>query len=72
MFFATLPFTTEGVLMLRLRLLLFFESMWLPNARSRTTLPVGVTFTRLAVALCVFIFGIYLLLTVILRLRPAI
>ena len=51
MFFATLPVIVAGVLMLRFRDLLFFESIWLPNDRSRITLPVGVNLTRLAVAL---------------------
>ena len=53
-----LPFTTAVVLMFRLRDLLFFESMWFPNARRRVSLPVLVSLMRLAVPLWVFIFGI--------------
>jgi len=59
-FFAMLPVTVAVVLMLRLRALLFFESMWFPNARRRVSLPVLVSLMRLAVPLWVFIFGILL------------
>src|SRR5438477_8019479 len=41
----------------RLRLPLFFVSMWLPVALRCSTLPFRVTRNRLAVARCVFIFG---------------
>lgn len=54
------PVTTAVVLIFRLRLLLFFESIWLPNARRRVSLPVLVSLMRLAVPLWVFIFGILL------------
>ena len=46
--------------MLRLRALDFLAKIWLPNARSRMTLPVLVMRTRLAVPLWVLSFGILL------------
>jgi len=55
-----LPVTVAVVLIFRLRDLLFFESMWFPNARRRVSLPVLVSLMRLAVPLWVFIFGILL------------
>lgn len=58
MFFAVDPVTTAVVLIDRLRLLLFFESMWFPKARLRVSLPVLVILIRFAVPLWVFSFGI--------------
>src|SRR5680860_284446 len=46
------------VFIARLRLLLFFASIWLPNARRRVNLPVLVILIRFAVPLWVLIFGI--------------
>ncbi len=45
--------------MLRLRAFDFLARIWLPNARSRTSLPEPVILIRLAVPLCVLSFGIF-------------
>lgn len=51
--------------MLRLRDLDFLARMWLPKARSRISLPEPETLMRLAAPLCVFNFGIFIPLVIV-------